>query len=55
MNKGNGRAANFSKFPRFYIGDPFKSLYLEKKCTLTYSNFGIECLVKYIFEGKKRC
>ena len=46
MNKGNEHKANFSKFPRFYIGGQFKSLYLEK-CTLTYSNFGIKCLVIY--------
>ena len=31
MDKGNKNLVYFSKFPGFYIGGPFESLYLEKK------------------------
>ena len=51
MNKGNENQANF-KFSRFYIGGRFESLYLEKQCTLSYSNYGIKCFVIY-FEAKE--
>ena len=44
----------YTHFPRFYIAGPFESLFLEKKCTLLYSNYGIKCFVIY-FEAKKIC
>ena len=46
MNKGNENKANFSKFPSFYIGGPFKSLPIA---------ILVLTVLLYIFEAKKRC
>ena len=52
MNKGDQNKANFLKIPRFYIGCPFESLYLERNAHYPRAIMVNKCF--YIFSKRKR-